>query len=80
MSRGLEKFSDWCATCSLQEHEGASEQSEPSRSRIKHVKRGGNKTMAEKKPKAAPKKEAKKSLKGSKKLDETKLMVHAKVR
>ena len=31
--------------------------------------------MAEKKVKAAPKKEAKKSLKGSKKLDETKLMM-----
>jgi hypothetical protein len=31
--------------------------------------------MAEKKLKAAPKKEAKKSLKGSKKLDETKLMM-----
>ena len=32
--------------------------------------------MAEKKVKAAPKKEAKKSMKGSKKLDETKLMNH----
>jgi hypothetical protein len=31
--------------------------------------------MAEKKVKVAPKKEAKKSLKGSKKLDETKLMI-----
>jgi hypothetical protein len=31
--------------------------------------------MAEKKLKAAPKKETKKSLKGSKKLDETKLMI-----
>ena len=33
--------------------------------------------MAEKKVKAAPKKEAKKTLKGSKKLGETKLMIHA---
>jgi len=36
-----------------------------------------NKTMADKKKvKAAPKKEAKKTLKGSKKLGETKLMAH----
>jgi hypothetical protein len=35
--------------------------------------------VADKKLKAAPKKEAKKSLKGSKKLDETKLMAHARI-
>jgi hypothetical protein len=75
MNRGLEKVSDWCATCSLHKRKGASEQSQPSRSRIKHVKRRENKTMAEKKVKVAPKKEAKKSLKGSKKLGETKLMI-----
>ena len=39
-------------------------------------KKRENKTMADKKKvKAAPKKEAKKTLKGSKKLGETKLMV-----
>jgi hypothetical protein len=33
--------------------------------------------MADKKVKAAPKKETKKTLKGSKKLGETKLMIHS---
>jgi hypothetical protein len=43
---------------------------------VAQIKRRENTTMAEKKVKAAPKKEAKKTLKGSKKLGETKLMAH----
>jgi hypothetical protein len=43
---------------------------------VAQIKRRGNKTMAEKKKvKAAPKKPPKKTLKGSKKLGETKLMI-----
>jgi hypothetical protein len=45
---------------------------------VTQIERRENKTMAEKKKvKAAPKKEAKKTLKGSKKLGETKLMITA---